>query len=132
MSSTDRATTVKLTAADLEALKAALDVAETELRRGQPPSGPLAPEALALLVERGSAWVGAPAPVHATLTRHEAEALAHYATAAMRLRGYVVGRPEANQRFLDLYRTLARAARGERGWWERLRSVLAGRRGSRH
>ncbi|MCZ7569642.1 MAG: hypothetical protein M5U01_13825 [Ardenticatenaceae bacterium] len=132
MTSTAHPTTVKLGADDLLALKAALDVAATELRRGQPPSAAMSPEALAPLVARATAWVEAPPPVRATLTRDEAEVLAHYATAALRLRGYVVGRPEANQRFLDLYRTLARAARGERGWWEKLLNLLGGRRGSRY
>lgn len=126
--SLDRITTVTFTDDHLLALKGALEIAESELRRRRPPSAPIEPERLARLVDRAAGWVTADAPVRAELTRGEAEVLAHYTNVALRLRGYVVGRPEANQRYVDLYRLLTATAQGRRGWRDRLRAMVLKRR----
>lgn len=115
---------IELSTDDLLALKAALEIAEGELRRGEAPTAGEAPEVLAPLVARASGWVEGGVPLRAALSRREAALLAHYVGAALRLRGYVVGRPEANQRFVDLYRALKALTGGKPGLRDRLRGLL--------
>lgn len=117
---------------DVLALKAGMDVLTTDRRRGEISAPDATPDQLDALITRLQPVVERESPATVALTPAEAAVLAHYVERAMRLRGYVVGRPEANEWFTRLYRKLKAASRGEPGTrgpsWRRLFKRLFGPR----
>ncbi|GEM_PF-5912165 len=102
-----------LTEHDVQALKAGLEVVESEHRRGRVSAPGATARQLEVLLERLGPIVEAEQAATVTLSSCEAAVLAYYVERAMRLRGYVVGRPQANEWFVRLYRKLRAVARGE-------------------
>jgi hypothetical protein len=113
---------ITLTHEDQLALKAALEVLLGDVRRGRVSIEEGEQAELAALLARVGGWEDGPTPRRERATRREYALLAAYVAAAMRLRGYVVGRPQANAYFVGCYRKLRAAAEGERSWWGRLRA----------
>ncbi len=103
---------VPLTYHDVLALKAGLDVLASEHRRKDISAPRATLDHLADLLARLQPLVEQEEPTTITLTPAEAATLAYYVEQAMRLRGYVVGRPEANEWFVRLYRKLKAVSRG--------------------
>ncbi|MDQ7028842.1 MAG: hypothetical protein Q9O62_03245 [Ardenticatenia bacterium] len=127
---------VRLTEQDVLALKAGLEVLEGECRRGDISAPGAAAYHVEVLLGRLRPLVEAERATTVTLTRSEAAVLAYYVERAMRLRGYVVGRPQANEWFVGLYRKLRAVAQGRatdivprwRRWVKRwLRGWVSGR-----
>lgn len=126
---TEETATLTLTPTDQLALKAALERAAHDARHGTlSVEGATVAEVRAVVAHCGG-WADGPAPRRVTAPRRHLAILAAYVADAMRLRGYVVGRPEANAHFVACYRRLTAAARGEGGWRGRLRRLLRRGRG---
>lgn len=118
---------LRFDADDLLALKGALDVLQGELKQGALSVHGAERAWLEAEAMRVAALVEAEAPQTVEWSRRAVWLWLHYADRALRLRGYVVGRPEANERFVRLYRKLKAADARADGWMGRVRRFL-GRR----
>lgn len=120
----DEQVRVQFDADDVLALKGALDVLQSELKTGALSVHGVEREWLQAQAEEVAALVEKGAPQRVEWSRRAVWLWLHYADRALRLRGYVVGRPEANERFVRLYRKLKAAERQTDGWLARIRRHL--------